>query len=349
VSIDLSLSDDQQAVDDLFAGFLGDQAPPSLARSAEPLGFDRSLWEALGQLGAPGMGAPAEAGGGGAGLAELVVAAERLGRSIAPVPLVEHLVASRVHPDPDVVVGDAVAAVALRPAGSDGSWSLVPGGAVADVVVGVDGDDLVAVESTPPMAAPRNHACAPLADRSAREGRRLVVGEAAAMARVLDEWRVLTAAALVGIAAQALDLGVAYVTERHQFGRPIGSFQAVQHGLADLPGSIDGARLLAHQAAWTADGGGTGALDVDRNDIAEPAVLAAMAFLFSADVAALATDRSLHFHGGYGFAEEYDIQLYHRRARGWALVLGDPAREARRLADLLFGLADPVRSTEGVA
>ena len=54
-----------------------------------------------------------------------------------------------------------------------------------------------------------------------------------------------------------------------------------------------------------------------------------MAFLFAADVAAHATDRSLHFHGGYGFAEEYDIQLFYRRARGWALVLGDPGRECR--------------------
>jgi alkylation response protein AidB-like acyl-CoA dehydrogenase len=51
----------------------------------------------------------------------------------------------------------------------------------------------------------------------------------------------------------------------------------------------------------------------------------------------MATDRSLHVHGGYGYAEEYDIQLYYRRARGWSLLLGDPAREARRLADQLFG------------
>ena len=52
-----------------------------------------------------------------------------------------------------------------------------------------------------------------------------------------------------------------------------------------------------------------------------------MAFVFAADARGHATDRSLHYHGGYGFAEEYDIQLFYRRARGWALVLDDPARE----------------------
>jgi alkylation response protein AidB-like acyl-CoA dehydrogenase len=62
-----------------------------------------------------------------------------------------------------------------------------------------------------------------------------------------------------------------------------------------------------------------------------------MAFLFASEASALATDRSLHAHGGYGYAEEYDIQLYFRRARGWSLIAGDPARECLHLADALFG------------
>ena len=68
-----------------------------------------------------------------------------------------------------------------------------------------------------------------------------------------------------------------------------------------------------------------------------------MAFVFNADGAAHATDRALHFHGGYGFAEEYDIQLFYRRARGWALVYDDPARECGRLADAMFGPRESVR------
>jgi alkylation response protein AidB-like acyl-CoA dehydrogenase len=148
---------------------------------------------------------------------------------------------------------------------------------------------------------------------------------------------VLVAAALGGIADAALDLGVEYAKARQQFGVPIGSFQAVQHGLADLPALIDGARLLAHKAAWAGERTEPGRCDVDDNDVTDFSSLASMAFLFATDAAARATDRSLHVHGGYGFSAEYDIQLYYRRARGWPLVLDDPGRECLRLADRLWG------------
>jgi alkylation response protein AidB-like acyl-CoA dehydrogenase len=346
--MELGLSDDQKTLLEVFNTFFAKEAPPTVARAAEPLGFDRRVWERLLETGAPGMGVAEDAGGGGAGLADLVVVAEQLGRAIAPVPLVEHVVASRAlgahgAAADDVVAGQAIATIALRPARADGTWAIVPAGAVADVVVGVDGDELVAVRSEAPGTGPRNHGSAPLADRSARAGERTVLGDAAAFDRALDEFRVVTAAALVGVAASALDMGVEYVMSRHQFGVPIGSFQAVQHGLADLPGLIDGGRLLVHKAAWAGDRSGpdrAGAVepecDVDMDDITDFAALAPMAFVFAADAAAYATDRSLHFHGGYGFAEEYDIQLFYRRARGWALVLDDPARECLRLADRLF-------------
>src|SRR5438093_561962 len=72
-------------------------------------------------------------------------------------------------------------------------------------------------------------------------------------AAATDEWKVLTAAALVGVAAKAQELGVQYAIARHQFDRPIGSFQAVQHGLADMVGPIHGARLLTAKAAWACD------------------------------------------------------------------------------------------------
>jgi alkylation response protein AidB-like acyl-CoA dehydrogenase len=62
-----------------------------------------------------------------------------------------------------------------------------------------------------------------------------------------------------------------------------------------------------------------------------------MALVQAGEAAAVSSDRSLHYHGGYGFSLEYDIQLYFRRARGWANILGDPARERLRLADLLWG------------
>ena len=337
MSVDLELSDDQTAIRHLFAAFFAREAPASVARASEPLGFDPTLWARIREIGAPGMGVPTVFGGGGASLGDLVVVAESLGRSIAPVPLVEHLVAARLLATPDVVSGEAVATLALRPATDDGTWRLVPGGAVADVVVGLDGDELVAARAAPPGSGPRNHASAPLADRSARVGDREVIGTRAEFERAHDEWKVLLAAALAGIADAALDLGVEYAKARQQFGAPIGSFQAVQHGLADLPALVDGARLLAHKAAWAGERTEAGRCDVDDNDITDFSALASMAFVFATRAAAHATDRSLHFHGGYGFSAEYDIQLYYRRARGWPLVFDDPARECLRLADRLWG------------
>jgi alkylation response protein AidB-like acyl-CoA dehydrogenase len=328
VSVDLGLSPDQEAVEELFSTFFAKEAPPSVARAAEPLGFDPDLWARLATTGAPGMGVE------GATLGDLVVATEHLGRAIAPVPLVEHLAASRAYPEPDLCDGSTIATISLRPA-VDGRWRLVPAGAVADVVIGVDGDELVAVRSEAPGSGPRNLASAPLADRSTA-GDRTVLGPASAFEVVRAEWQVLTAGALVGLSAAALDLGVEYAKSRIQFGVPIGSFQAVQHVLAELPGMIDGARLLTHKAAWAE---GPGPLDTDDNAVEDQVALASMAFVFASDVAALATDRSLHVHGGYGFSEEYDIQLYYRRARGWSLVLDDPAAECRRLADRIFGAA----------
>jgi len=251
---------------------------------------------------------------------------------------VRALAAAGAVPD-DLVSGDTLATLALRPA-TAGNWRLAPVGAVAGVVVGLDGDELVAVRSAAPGAAPRNHAAMPIADRGT-DGDRTVLASGAAAAdaftRARAEWHTLTAAALTGIATTAQEIAIEYVQARHQFDRPIGAFQAVQQLLADLPIVVDGARLLSFKAAWAGDRDDAGVVDVDLCDVTEFDAVASMAFLFASDASALATDRSLHVHGGYGYAEEYDIQLYFRRARGWALVAGDPARECLRLADSLFG------------
>jgi alkylation response protein AidB-like acyl-CoA dehydrogenase len=335
------LSEVQTEIRDLFSDFFRRQSPTSIVREAEPLGFDKDLWQRLITTGATGMAVPEEAGGGGSTLSDLVMVAEEVGRAIAPVPLLEHQVAARAHPEPSLVSGERIAGFAPRPADANGLWSLVPGGAVADVVLGLDGEEFVAVTSPAPGTGPANYGSSPLADRSARAGERVVLGGAEEFARARDEWLVLLSAALAGIATSALDIAITYVNERKQFGVPIGSFQAVQQGLAELPGLIAGAQLLVHKAAWAADGGSAGEAsgdvdDVDDNAIRTPAALASMAFVFASDVAATATDRSLHYHGGYGFAEEYDIQLFYRRARGWPLAYSDQDRESLRLADQLF-------------
>ena len=333
--MELALSPDQTVLAEAFGQFFRRESPSAVVRRAEPLGFDRTLWAALNTM---------EVWGSDATLSDLCVIAEAAGRWAAPVPFAEHAVASRMLGWPSLRAGETIGAFAPRASDDRGVWRVVPAGAVADVVVGFDRDEFVAITSPPPMTGPRNHASAPLSDRSARLGRLTVLGDRAVFERASAEWKVLTAAMLVGLSVAALEMAVEYVQQRHQFGVPIGSFQAVQHALADLPGRIDGARLLTHQAAAALDNSEPGSCDVANNDITDPYALASMALLFCGETAAEATARSLHCHGGYGFAEEYDIQLYYRRARGWALVQGDPAIECHSLADRLW----PIRPADFV-
>jgi len=307
--------------------FFTNESNADVVRAAEPLGFDRALWDKAIAVGLPGMALPEDAGGGGSTLLDTALVIEELGRAAAPIPLVEHIASGRLLAragslDERVSEGERLATLALRPA-VDGVWRLAPAGAVADVVVGADGDRVVAVSSAPPMASPDNHACSPIADRSCVGADATEIR--ADLATALDEWKTLTAAALVGVAAKAQELGVQYAIARRQFDRPIGSFQAVQHGFADMVGPIHGARLLVGKAAWACD-----------HEPRDRARLASMAFLFATELAKTSTARSLHFHGGYGVMREYDIQLYYRRARGWPLVYQDTEHEYLALADELF-------------
>jgi alkylation response protein AidB-like acyl-CoA dehydrogenase len=342
--VDLSLSDEQEQLVESFGTFFAKECPPTVVRASEETGgFDPALWDAFGSLGGPAMGADLTAGGGGASLLDLELVAERFGAVLAPIPLVEGLVTGRV-----LAAGDAsarpildrlsdeppaVATVALHPA-RDGIARLVPAGAVATVVVGLDDRELVVVETDPPtLDVVHNLGDGPIADRFLRMDARTVVASGTRALELydcaVDEWRVLMAGALVGLAGAALELGVEYAKQRHQFGVPIGSFQSIAHSLADVATAVDGAQLLAREAAWAADEGE-----------ADATALARMAFLFAARSAQRMTAVALHVHGGYGFTLEYDVQLYQRRAKAWPLLLGDPRRGALGLADALFGPAE---------
>ncbi|MCU1460539.1 MAG: acdA 15 [Acidimicrobiales bacterium] len=310
--MNLDLDDDQSLLQRTFRQLFARHATPERVRAAEPLGFDAALWATLAQSGVPGLALDGS-------LLDLALIAEAAGATVAPVPIVDALVATRL-----LGRDDGLVALAVRPGGDDGIARLVPAGAVARRVAGFDGGALVTVDREPPMAAPVNLGCSPLADVDLRDPSRSVVAEGdaarARYERAVDEWRVLTAAALVGLGATALELGVAYARSRRQFDAPIGSFQAVQQPLADVATALDGARLLVYEAACE-----------------ETADLASMALAFAAETAQAAAGVSLHVHGGYGFMLEYDVQLFFRRAKAWPLALGDPARELDRLGDLRYG------------
>ena len=340
--MDLELSEDQKVLQEAFASFFTKASGPETVRAAEPLGFDDDLWQQLVQTGAPTMAVPEDQGGGGAGFLDLVIVAQEFGKRLAPVPFVESAVAANVLARTGagvellggVVEGTTLPTVALQPL-VGGLARLVPAGAVAELVVALDGADLVALRrpggTRPHVPAPANFGASPVADwRVDGEGvERIVLASGADAARLHEqartEWKLLMAGALDGLRSAALDIGVDYVKQRWAFGVPIGWFQAIQHRLADVATAGDGGRLLLYEAAWARDEG-----------LPEADHLAAMAFLFHADLALRTARESLQFHGGYGYTLEYDIQLYFRRAKAWPLSLGDPGLEYQRLADDLF-------------
>jgi alkylation response protein AidB-like acyl-CoA dehydrogenase len=306
---------------DAFRSFFARQAGPARLRAAEqadPPGFDADLWSHARSLGVPEMATE------GATLADLAIVAEEHGRALAPIPLLETVVARRLLAQVDPrgladAVGTSVLTLALRPT-ADGVAPLVPAGAVADVVLALGDDALILVRDGRQRTAAPNLGSVPLASWDLPDPAVLIRGEPArtAHAAAVDEWRVLMAAALVGLARRALELGVEYAKARHQFGVPIGSFQSIQHRLADVATLVDASGLLAQRAATQPD-----------------ARLATTAYLLATRAARETTSLSLHIHGGYGFMLEYDIQLYFRRATAWPLLLGDPADELTRLAGLL--------------
>jgi alkylation response protein AidB-like acyl-CoA dehydrogenase len=332
--VDLSLDAEQEALVASFADLLAKHASPERVRAAEPSGFDPALWDALRAIGVVEMAVPDERGGWGAGLLELALAAEQVGAVAAPAPVVESQVAARLLAALDgaeaaealaaALVGERLVSLAVRPA-RDATATLVPAGAVADQAVVLDGDRLLLVDldgSGRRLVA--NLASAPLADVDLPASA-VVLAEgttaAAAFETALDEWLVLTAAALVGLAATAHRLTCAYAVERRAWDTPIGAYQGVAHPLADGATTVHGARLLADEAAWTLGRG-------------EPRgrELAAMAFAFASETSRQVTYDAIHFHGGYGFMLESDPQLYYRRARGWARVWGEPRDAYRRVA-----------------
>lgn len=332
--MDLSLSDEQRQLVDAFTALYARMSTSEQVRAAEPLGFDRELWRAMLDTGVLEMAVSEDDGGWGATELDLALVAEQHGRAIAPAPLIETQVAAKLlarcgsEQLGPVLGGERLVTFAPRSA-RDGRAGLVPAGAVADAAVVLHDDRLLLVPIAAGTRQIDNLAAMPLADIPiGPEATVLAEGPDAVElhAYALDRWLLLSALALVGIAARAVELGVDYAKRRHAFGVPIGSFQAVAHPLADSATAVDGARLLGYRAACAY------AEEPDR-----AAELSAMAFVFAFETARDATLRSLHIHGGYGFGMEGDIQLYYRRARGWALVYAEPPLVLDRVADARYG------------
>ncbi|MFI7503268.1 acyl-CoA dehydrogenase family protein [Streptomyces sp. NPDC049687] len=141
------------------------------------------------------------------------------------------------------------------------------------------------------------------------------------VSQVLDRAAVALAAEQVGVASRALDMAVEYAKVRHQFGRPIGSFQAVKHLLADVLLEVESARAAAHYA-----------LLASENEDPELPAAASLAKAFCSDACVQATEQNIQVHGGIGFTWEHPAHLYLKRARTSQLLFGDPAYHRELLA-----------------
>ncbi|MFF9808099.1 acyl-CoA dehydrogenase family protein [Streptomyces coeruleorubidus] len=331
--------------------------------SEEAPGIDAELWDTLGrQVGLAALGLPGSAGGIG-GLAEITAVCEELGRTLAPVPLLSSTVLAGQVLAGCGTADKALAELAegtvhaLAVAAPDGRWRpeavpvavswqggvplldgtapFVLDGADAEALVvaaaGTDGVDLfladprepgVTVRRVPTLDLSRGQAVVTFSGARARaltaggEGTDIV-------SRALDVALIALAAEQLGGAQAALDMTVAHVRDRTQFGRAIGGFQAVKHACADMLLQVEAARSAVVRAVL-ADGA--------PEAMAEAAAVA-QAWCGEAFVSVAA--ECVHFHGGMGFTWEHDAHLYFRRAQSDAVLLGGAAHHRERLAGLL--------------
>jgi len=327
--MNFALSDDQRMMCESFARFLDEHSSTERVRAAMATdGFDPVLWKGLAELGAFALRVPEDCNGRGLGLMDALVLLEEAGRTLVSGPLAETLAATRVlavlggdaHGEllNQVLAGEAVISLAFQDvATAPVQW--VAGGAVASAVIARDGDQVVLVTlSAGDSRGEANLASTPLAELDLRGGERTVLsGNAdgvAVYAQALEEWKLLTAAALAGLAREALRLAAAYACERVAFGQPIGTYQAMSHPLADLIVEVDGGKYFTWKAVH----------DIARG-LPNAGAEISLAVWWNALAASRAVAQSLHTFGGYGLSTEYDIHLFNLRAKAWPLVIGDPA------------------------
>ena len=331
--LDYSLSEDHQALQAAYKDFFATRCPIETVRAAEESGFDKNLWERLCAMGATTMAVPESAGGDGATLVDLTLVAEEIGRSLAPVPWIDHVCAERLLArlgavETDVVDGTKLVALDPQQDAVTGR-RLIPAGSVAEQVLVRDGTEIVALSFASRPAHVDNIGKLPMAwvDPATADSRTVLAGGPEALAeyqRALDEWRLLTGAALVGLVEETMTIAAEFAKTRYTLGVPISSLQAISHPLANIAITVQGGRNLARRAAWFLD-----------NEPEERRELAPSTFVFMAEEAAKAATMAVHVQGGLGVSAEAAATAYLVRARGWAVAGGDPAATAKYIATIV--------------
>jgi alkylation response protein AidB-like acyl-CoA dehydrogenase len=321
--VDFRVSEDQQALKDGVRSLCeGRFSLDTLRELEETGGFERSLWKDLAELGVFALRLPEEQGGTDLGMAEAVLVFEELGRALVPGPVLwSHLAAGLVEgtASGDVVVG------ALDLTGEACEPHLVEHRDALDVLLVLRRESVERIDpaslSAEPVATPLD----PLTPL--HHVAELPQGEEIGGADTARELRLagaaLVAGQLVGIAEATLDLALDYAKEREQFGRAIGSFQALKHMLADMFARRELGRAAAYAAAGTLDQPEVG--DVERA-VSTGKIMAYEAAMKNARAA-------IQIHGGMGYTWEVPVHYYYTRA--WVLqsLFGSCEEHALRIGE----------------
>jgi alkylation response protein AidB-like acyl-CoA dehydrogenase len=329
--MNFDFSDDQQAIKRTAKDLLAARfAAEHLRELAEAERYDEDAWREVCELGWPGIFIGEEHGGQGLGAVELIILMEELGYALAPLPFLSNAAAGLVLGDggsheqqerwlPGIASGEARGTVGVV---RDGEAALVPDGDSAAVIVLVEsGDAATVVESSEAEVEPLETIDATRRFARVRaEGGEPLGGEPRGG---MDRVATVVAAELVGVSQRAMEMAVDYARERKQFGRPIGSYQAVSHACARMLLQTEGARSTAYWAAWCAD--------------AEPETLglaSSMAKAYASDAGWNVTASALQVHGGIGFTWEHDLHFFLKRARADGRLYGSAREHRERVAEL---------------
>jgi alkylation response protein AidB-like acyl-CoA dehydrogenase len=316
--MEFAFSGEQQELAATVRSLLSKRADSAGVRAAmaSGTGYDESLWQLLcEQIGVAALAIPEEYDGAGFSLLESMIVLEEVGRSLAPSPLLASIVTAEA-----LLAGgtdEAKARLLPRIAAGEVAAFGVPGepSLFADqaAVLVVAGDELLEAAAGSAQWLPSMDQTTRLASVSA-DG--TPIGDAGlARSRAELVGAVGVAALSTGLAARALEMTVAYSKERVQFGRPIGSFQALKHRMADLLVLVE----MSRSASWAASYAlSTGALDAEQ--------LAHVAKSYCSDALTKVAAETVQLHGGIAITWEHDAQLVFKRAHALSQLFGQPHR-----------------------
>ena len=360
--MDLGLSEEQELLKNSARDFLEKECLEEHVRAMEEdeKGYSPELWKKMADLGWHGLQIPEDNGGSGFSFLDLCVLVEETGRALLPGPFIPNQVAAsallvagtdaqKAKYLPKLADGSAIFTYAYTE--TSGRWDrdgitmkleggklngtklFVPDANVADYILTVakSGDDVViaivpssAVKVTTLKTIAADKQAEVVYDNVAVAAEDVFTVSVAQGNDIRNRATNLECAYLVGLAQKDFEIAVNYAKERVQFGRPIGSFQAIQHKAADMVTDVDGMRFIMYKAAWaTSEGEDSAEMDT------------AMAKAWCSDASRRVVAHGQQIHGGIGFTKDYIIQLFFRRQKRAELFWGDGDFHRERVAQML--------------